>query len=118
MAREGTVSGGLAEAEEYVAEACALLVRADLSSIELAAGHLSRAADVLSGPGKTGETASRRRKALHQSIQRAGELLDALGRWCEHRRMVLFPEEGMPACYGADGRETPAVAADTLALEG
>ena len=110
---------GLEEAEACVAEACALLVRGDLAGMEYAGGQLRRAIEIVTGWQRqpSGERSPRRLK-LHGSVQRAGRLLEAVGRWCQHRQYVLFPQETTPPCYGADGRTVAAPMAGSMTLQG
>jgi hypothetical protein len=118
-AERGRGAGGIAEAETHVNEACALLVRGDPAGMEQAAGELRNAIEIFAGwPGQPAGAPSPRRFELHRSVERAGRLLDAAGRWCRHRRSVLFPEETTPPSYGSDGRAVAAPVAGSMTLHG
>ena len=114
---EAAAEAGIEEAEACVQDACSLLVGADVAGVERAGFRLARAVEIFSGwvPGTEPST---RRLELHRSVQRAGRLLEAIGRWCEYRRSVLFPEQTTPPCYGADGRTLSPPNPTSVTLQG
>jgi hypothetical protein len=109
---------GLAQAEAHLNDALALLVRGDAAGMEQAGGQFRKAVEVLAGWPPHSSAPSPRRLELHKSVMRAGRLLDAAGRWCQHRRNMLFPEETTPPSYGADGKTVPAPVAGSTTLRG
>jgi len=107
----------LVEAEARVHEACALLMRGDAQGVEEAGVQFERTIGILSGRHpSTGDLP--RRMALHKSIQRAERLMAAAGRWVEHRRSVLLPDETAPTCYGANGKTVTAPTSGSMTLQG
>jgi hypothetical protein len=116
--RNDADGNGLEEAEAEVREACTLLERGDAAGIEQAAGRLRNAIEIFTGwPRQPAGTPSPRRLELHRSVQRAGSLMEAIRRWCGHRRGILFPEETTPPCYGANGRPVAAPRAGSMTLQ-
>jgi hypothetical protein len=115
--RKSASGDDLEEAEECVREACELLVRAGLRELQQAGGRLARAAEIV-GRWQPSTGRSARSLELHRSVERAGSLLEAVRRWCEHRRSMLLPERATPPGYGADGRPLAAPASASMAFQG
>jgi hypothetical protein len=112
-------ASGIEEAEARVNEACALLVRGDPAGIVQAGGQLHKAIEIFTGwQRQPFGTHSPRRLDMHRSVQCAGSLLEAVGRWLDHRRCMLFPEETTTPCYGSDGRAVAAKMAGSMTLQG
>jgi hypothetical protein len=117
--RREPAESGLEDAEACVREACALLVCGDPAGMEQAGGQLRKAIEIFTGwQGQPPVAHSPCRLELHRSVQHAGRLLGATGRWCQHRQWMLFPEAASPPCYGADGRAVAAPAAGSMTLQG
>lgn len=114
----GAVDPGLAEAQARMGEVCRLLIRGDLTGMEEARGHVQHAIEILSGWRPVEGAPTPRRNQLHRSVERAGRLMESVGQWCQHRRVVLFPDEATPPCYGADGRAVVGTIAGSTALRG
>jgi len=107
------------DALAQVNAACALLVRGDSASIvEAGRAFEAAVADVDQSGGAARQTPMVPRSDFHRAVERAGQLLGAIGRWQRHRHAVLFPEQTGPCGYGANGRALSAPAAGSLTLEG
>jgi len=107
---------GLDTAEECVRRACTALMRGNVTDLQQAGAHLARAVEIFSGWTPSIKP-SLHRLRLHESIQTAGRLLEAVGRWCDLRRRALLPEQ-TPSCYGPDGRKVTAPAGATTTFHG
>ena len=118
-AASGIAASGIEEAEAHLSEACTLLVRGDPAGIEQAGEQFRNAIEILTGWQRQPSGGnSPRRLGLHRSVERAGRLLEAAGRWRRHRRSLLAPEASTPPCYGADGRTVAAPTAGSTMLQG
>ena len=99
--------------------ACASLVRGDAAAI-IDAGRAFEAAVAAAGESKSDahEAPTVPWSDFHRAVERAGQLLGAIGAWQRHRLAVLFPEQAGSCGYGANGRTLNAPAAGSLMLEG
>jgi len=107
------------QALAQVNAACASLLRGDAAALVEAGREFEAAvAAVHQACGAARLAPMAPWSDFHCAVQRAGQLLGAIGKWQRHRSAVLFPQQTSPCGYGANGRPLSAPAAGSLTLEG
>jgi hypothetical protein len=99
--------------------ACASLLRGDAAAlVEAGRAFEAAVAAVDQSGGAARQAPMVPWSDFHRAVERAGQLLGAIGRWQRHRHAVLFADQTGPSGYGANGRALSAPAAGSLTLEG